>query len=411
MNKFDDAVRDAVRDLSDQGRPPVDLGPRMVAAGRRMQYRRSAITAVASVAAVIAVAAPVLAVDTIRDNSVAATGSPSPTFDPNMGVIGTPPPTGLPNPPLQLPAALVTVEGASMVAARADGDHSSFVWDAAKKKYVTVPYFGVLPNPARTLALVRSRTWPGKVGLLDLRTNKVDWTLFDVGLDRSVSDNYAWSPDGSKAIVGGGLLAYQGPFVVLDVATRTVSPLIDIGKDYGWVTFHPNGRELVATKHSPPTVQTGTPLPTRSGNDPMTSGFVVKSGSSADSKPLWIQVFDLAGKPTRKIAVPALIVDSAQWAPDGRRLITWNHGKAGGMRVYDTVTGKSVAELPSLGWFPRGGHGIQWLDADRLLISDWDREKGKFLTNVVGLDGRPRKSQELPWYGDGYTPIFDAPTN
>ena len=205
MNKFDDAVRDAVRDLSDQGRPPVDLGPRMVAAGRRMQYRRTALTAVASVAAVIAVAAPVLAVDTIRDNSVAATGSPSPSPSPLDG--GTPPPTGLPNPPLQLPAALIAVEGASMVAARAHGDHSSFVWDAARKEYVTVPYFGVVPNPARTLALVRSRSWPGKIGLLDLRTNKVDWKLLDVGLDRSLADNYAWSPDGSKAIVGAAVVS------------------------------------------------------------------------------------------------------------------------------------------------------------------------------------------------------------
>ena len=101
-----------------------------------------------------------------------------------------------------------------------------------------------------------------------------------------------------------------------------------------------------------------------------------QGGVPGATKPLWIQAFDLTGKPTRKIAVPALIVDGAQWAPDGRRLITWSNEKDGGMRVYDTVTGKVVTELPSLDRVPRGGHGIQWLDADRLLISDWDFGKG-----------------------------------
>ena len=385
MNKFDEAVRDAVRDLSDQGRPPVDLGRVALAAGRRMHYRRTALTAAGAVVAAIAVAAPVLAVDTVRDSSVATTGGPTSSGSPQPIEVGTPPPTGLPNPPLQVPAKLITVEGAQMVAAAANGHQPSYFYDAAKQKYVKVPYRSVVTNPARTLALVRSADWPGKIGLLDLRTNKVDWTLFEVHIDRSIADNYAWSRDGTKAIIGGmSPVMQQFGFVVFDVASRTVSPVINVGKDYGLVTFHPNGTELVATKLTP----------------------------QRPTLPKWIQAFDLAGKPTHRFSPPALIRAEAQWAPDGRRLVTWTIEKnESWLRVYDTVSGKVVADLRRVNWMAWGGDGIQWLDAQRLLITDWDRDRGKLLTRVIGLDGRTESTHELPWYGDGYTPVYQPPAS
>jgi hypothetical protein len=406
MTKLDEALRDAVRDLSDQGRPPADLGPTALAAGRRLQYRRAALTSVAAIAAVVAVAAPVLAVDSIRGNSV--TTDRSPTSSPTPSTVPFPFPSENPSPRADLPPKLVTFDGAQLVAGSpmgfAAGTVPAFVYDATRKSYVKVPGF-VEANRAGTLALVTRKTVSWAVGLLDLASNKTDWTALNGGAvtnESPLPPKAQWSPDGSKVLVSTG----AGRYAVYDIAARTLGPWVTLDTRLGQVSWQPNGRELVATRYDRER--------TRLVREPVTSsaspGVSTRAGQAGERpKKLRLDVLDLAGRPVRSMPITSTVVGPAQWSPDGTKILTTTDVEQE-LVVLDTATGKTVARLPGAQEPVMLYSGnLWWLDNQQVMVPDWDVDRGQLVIKVYGLDGRLRRTHDLPWYGSGYFPVVRPP--
>jgi hypothetical protein len=446
MTKLDEALRDAVRDLSDQGTPPENLGRAALAAGHRLRYRRSALTTVAAMAAVTAVAAPVLVVDTIGDRSTGSASSPTPSSSPTYPDEPYPGPTGVRNPPLNLPTKLVTFAGMSLTGGGTPlllsleemagtakpgmpsrrptnpDAYPSFVYDSVKKAYVKVAASEALPNRAGTLAIVKKQDRTAALGLLDIRTNKIDWTVLNTGAKRGGHVYYRWSPDDGKA-----LIAADTGFTVYDVASRTFSPPARLDSKYGMVNWHPNGRELVATENEPYDYGPGPSDPTSgrltgSGSPNPRPGASGTGGAVRTQTPSptaipeprpshWIsqvrrlQVFDLAGRAVRTIPVPGSVTETSQWSPDRKRVVVRDPSNDHNLLVRDASTGKVITTI--LGADPNySDRGMMWLDNERVLVPGWDGQRGQHVMEAFGMNGRKKNSYPIPTYANGYDPVI-----
>jgi hypothetical protein len=382
MTRLDEAVRDALQDLSEQGRPPTDLGPTTFAAGRRLRHRRTALTGIAALAAAAVIAAPIVTINATRSTGDVKVGTPSPSASPTY----TPPTPYVP------PPKLVTVKGWTL-AAGVSSYWPSFVYDRAKKKYVKLGYHNAIPNQAGTLALVTEKEDLSRAGLLDLRTGKVDWSTLNAGIKRPWPGYYAWSPDGRKVLIG-----TESGFAIFDLASRRLSPPIrvDFKKYAPAVTWHPSGNEVVLAAVAPdsPLIASdhqlgAVPFPTR--------------------KILRLQLLDLTGRPTRTVPVPGVVAGPTNWSPDGRYVVAAADFGKGGRPVYtptvfDTKTGATVATLQSRQFsFPLD---VWWLDNERILIEHLHHGTQ---IRTVDLTGKVLDQQNLPDFGEWYNPILYPP--
>lgn len=417
MNNLDDALREAVRTLSDQGRAPEDLGPRTLAAGIRMRQRRTALTAIAAVAAALAVAAPALGINSIRGDDIATSPSPTPSASHEPGP--WPSPSGNPRAPRDLPAKLVTIAGLSLAGGGDLDNAPSFVYNRAAGRYVSVPYTTVKPNFAGTHALVSEPKSPYRAGLLDLRTMRVDWNVFQD--DSQMGRMYHWSPDGKKALVW----TVRGT-AVYDLASNRIERYLT-GRASG-VAWHPNSRELIASiregedVNAAPGPANGTSM--EPGADGTTRYWEIdKDGKRIRELPApypyatppapprtkFLQVYDLTGKPTRTIPVARQVTDPAHFSPDGRHVVGGVYLDGGPdhlLRVHDARTGKVVATLPEVNRITNSpGAGVWWADNERILVKGYDAKRGHLLYEF-DLTGKQRATYPLPKHGDDYEPTF-----
>ncbi|MEV5980379.1 WD40 repeat domain-containing protein [Streptomyces sp. NPDC052114] len=402
----EELVRDTLREQADQKAPlPGDFAGRILAARRRRRSRTVAGASLAAVtAAVVAVAVPVLGQDSAGRETRPAGESRS------GDVVGHPGQT----PPRELIAAGNTALAAYSTSKRVeqpDGDlvitRTYRLLDQRTGTYRKAGRWAFLDvAPGMRTAAVLERGLPtDRIGLLDLRTGKVErW----VPVDRGVA-GVEFSPDGRKLVattyaddpdrldkdrpINNGDREEPGPaepsrtgFYVVDVASGDArwNEVRTKTDEFGLGTI--NTRQDFAFSHD---------------------GSLVYSGLMFAPH---VQYYDLDG---RKRSIPAKekhlswIVE-AGLSPSGRLAAGDFAGgrKTTATEVLDPLTGKRVAKLP-------GQQLLAWAD-DRRLIA-WDIAPGtsEYRQRLVLITIGSKKTVPLSGYRtpkDGssgrWTPVF-----
>ncbi len=330
-----DAVHDALHELVDGGRPPVDPGPAAVRTGRRIRRRHTAVTSLAALALVAVVAAPVLAVAVLRDSAdqiAMPHRSEKPLTDRQLAeaVIALPG-------PLRLPGGFVYAANEPSNSSAHGGP--TVALDVKKDRYVWVKdWVTADPSPAGNLVLVSNGS-ADDPALLDLRTGETRPLGKPASLPGKANGWYQWSPDG-KSLLYCKNTTWSGTGVcaVVDAATGNGGPRINLPvprqeiDNIGWM---PDGRSFFVVVKDPELTRAN-PYP----------------------RYLRTEVYDLSGKLLRSLPLPGNVEGTESWSPDGKRVLVTSQSLSG---VYDARTG---AVDPA---FSGDNLGRWWVDNTRTL--------------------------------------------
>jgi hypothetical protein len=323
---FEYVVREAVRDLADEGRA-VNLADAAIRQGRRIVVRRQVLSVVAAIAVVAALAVP-FALSRSRDQEDPVGAAPgisatdddtSPTATP-----AAPAPIAQPTERVSFgPGAVAAQVGDGwVVAATPTGTAASLAYDRQSQSYVTVPYARVDPAPSGEYVAVLDKD---RVGLFNLDSGTVRWVN---GPANSVG-TVDWTDDGQHLVYA------TGGKTKADIRLVTVDVRSAVGKILpGTVTcatecipsWMPGERQIAVGS-----VSSGTVL-----------AYNATNGEPAGKLPL-------------RGAIPAL----RSWSPDGSKVIVRNDDAAA--EIVDGKTGQPLAKLPDPA-------GLVYWDTDSTLL-------------------------------------------
>jgi hypothetical protein len=344
--RLDEATRDALADLADRVRP-INLSDRALAgARRRYRYALAGGTA-AAVAAVALLGGTLLAVSPNTGGTVRTTATRVPTVAAPSGNPQITPSLGQGE--VDPPAELVTTAGFDVASWPSGGSPitPSVVYDRAHHEYVSLPYDQAIPAPTGTLVVVTGQQPPYPVSLLDTATT----TTTPLHVDGYEPRDARWSPDGSKLLFrvdDKGNNDTQYGFAVVDVATRQSHTvwLHEAQYDSSDVQFnwYPDGTKVALS------------IADRAHSSEATGDAV-----------LYLQLFDLTGRPAGTVPAKTWAPAAHAWSPDRRYLVAVDayptDRLTGAMMVMvDTRTGKVAARLPD-------AQDAWWLDDTHLVVN------------------------------------------
>lgn len=321
---LEDAVRTAVRDLAEEGRP-VNLAAGALRRGRRLRLRRRALTGAAALVAVAALAVPYLvarANPAAPDHRPAAPPSSARPVPPSGSPVPSAPPT------LSGPVALAD----GWILGSVPAPDSVYVYDRSARLYRRLPYRFAAPAPTGNLVAVWER---GRIGVVDLATDAVRWVDRD---DASILPPHPWSRDGARiAYTTGDSAEMDGTtrIVVVEAATaqaRTLPAKVRCG-DGCFPTWLPDGR-------------VGMDLP----------------GPS----PRGVQTYRADdGRDAGVVALPGWVGQGSPWSPDGGRVVLlMPDGSTSGplpRALVEVASGRNLGPVQTRG-------DVYWTAPDRMLV-------------------------------------------
>jgi hypothetical protein len=331
--RFEDAVRAAVGDLADEGRP-VDLAGPALRQGQRMRSQRTAFGSLAATLVAVLVLAAGLA---LTRGAGGGTGPAAGRSTPSARPL-----------PSDTMAGPVTLPGGWIVGSVPQDQERTWVYSRLQHRYRLLPYRAA-PAPAGNLVAIEN---DNRLGLLDLATDSVRW-VDDRGTyvwGRLAASS--WSPDGTH-------LAYAyaehppdaaiSQIVVVDVATATARVL-------------GQGAPCANTCH-----------PTWVDDD--TVGLDLPAAN-----PQGVAAFSAGtGAARGTITLPGYTTPTRPWSADGRHVavLVTPDALTGPLPlgIVDRTTGTLIATLTDIG-------NPYWATDDTLMVVTAGG------VAVVGLDGR-----------------------
>ena len=348
---LDHALRGAVNQLADEGRP-VNLGDRAIRQGRRIIRRRRAVTATAALAVIAALAVP-FAVLSQHQRTIMPGGARSPEPPAPTSAAASMPPPASPSAvypesmraarPLPLDDGPLRI-GMEWILAGAPAKDGSWVFNRDNGAYQLIKYPNAVPAPRGDLVAITQR---GQLGLLSLGSGSVNWVTGPMALGR-----VDWLDDGTRLLYAGkGDADGRLRLTVVNAVRGTASRL---GADIecyencapSWL---PGGKEIAVTQPWP-----------RVG---------VQLYSAAD------------GRPTRSLALPGAIPGIHSWSPDQRFVVTQSPT---GASVFDLVSDRELINLHVQ------AAGVYWLGGAQLLSIEGD------VISTYDLKGRPIDAYSVP---------------
>jgi hypothetical protein len=338
---FEHAVRTAVHDLADEGRP-VNVAAGALRRGRQLRRRRTVAKAAAVVAAVAALAVPYLV--------ARATTASGPGFRPAT------PPSALPTPSASaMPGPVTLAEGWILGSVPAPEGKGVWVYDRTARMYRFLPYRFAAPAPTGNLVAVWDR---GRMGVVDLAADTVRW------LDRDDAHGMLqpqpWNADGSRFVFNTGddpTMDGTTRVVVVDAATMEAHPVQ--GKvqcsEGCFQTWLPDGRV---------------------GMD------------APGSKPEGVRTYRADdGRSAGTVRLPGWVGQGSPWSPDGSRVVLLmpDASTRGPLprAVVEVATGRTLAAIRERG-------NVYWIAADRMLIVTSGG------VALVGVDGSRLATYPVP---------------
>ena len=218
---FERLLKETLDDLAGTGRP-VSLAEPALRQGRRIVARRRGFVAAVAVAAIAAVVVPFAVFNSLASGEQQPFQSAG-SQQPNNSSMESVEPLAHPTPTLMTQP--VTLPGNWMLAAAGSSKGSgTMLWDRTRRKYRLVPYSGAVPAPVGTqVAIHRTVTGGVGIGILDLRTDRVQWVAGPV----AESSRVEWSTDGSRLTYAGRVGTSDTVRVVVvsaeNAAARTLS--------------------------------------------------------------------------------------------------------------------------------------------------------------------------------------------
>jgi hypothetical protein len=315
---FEQAVRTAVRDLADEGRP-VNLAVEALRRGRRLRARRRAVAGVAVFAAAAVLASPLLN---------GGGRAPRPDHRP----AASPPAPVIPAPATTMPGPIQPADGWIIGSVPAEGGKGVWVYDRIAGVYRILPYAQAMPAPKGNLVAVSDGQ--GWIGVADFVSNMVTW----IEQTNSALPPQPWSPDGTRFVY-----------------TTDDDPMDDEGVRIVVV-------DAVAARARPMAgrVRCGDGcFPTWISSE--------KVGIDVSAKPpQGVQSFAAGdGHSTGLVRLPGWVGQGSPWSPDGEHaVLLMDDGSSTGplpRAVVEVATGRTVAAFPERG-------NVYWTAPDRMLV-------------------------------------------
>jgi hypothetical protein len=338
---FEQAVRTAVDDLADEGRP-VNLAAGALRRGRRLRLRRRVATGVGVIAAVA-----LLAVPFVMGGGNAAGPDHRPASPPASGPAPASPPAPVisPSSSAPVPGPVQLADGWILGSVPAADQKGVWVYDRTARAYRVLPYRFAAPAPTGNLVAV----WhEGRLGVVDLATDAVRWAD---GPSPNDLPPQPWSPDGTRVVytsIEDPMGAEQVRLVVVDAATahaRVLPSDVRCG-DGCFPTWLPGDRVGIDISALPP------------------QG--VRWSSAGDASR------------TGVLQLPGWVGQGSPWSPDGKHVVlSLDDGSTTGPRaraVVEVATGRNVAPVQERGT-------VYWTGPDRMLIVT---DGGVALVSITG---------------------------
>lgn len=316
MNRLEETLRDAVRDLADEAPHTSGMAAAARSRGRRLRRRRRA----GLVAGVLALVATATTPYAVLHRSAPSPEPITPEPTPSATSIG---PGDWWMSPYRLPGGAVVTAlskvGVGQVNAplRETVHDGNVLLDPDTGHYVVLPsdYYTIFGAPAGGHALADNGE--GGSGLVDSKGSRGIWQ------DVSPGDPQ-WSTDGSKILYVG-----SAGFSIMDVATGKVSspPTESVScPDECFFTWLPGDKEVAVARRD---------------------DSVAHSEARRD-KVKDIVVYDAAtGRRVRTVPVPGAPTGSDAWSRDGKLVLVFNaKARSKPIQIADTHTGKSVGQIP-----------------------------------------------------------------
>jgi hypothetical protein len=266
------------------------------------------------------------------------------------------------------------------------------VYHPDKKRYVRLEFSTAVPGPDPHLVAVTSSEH--RVGLYDLRTERVQWVRFPIDGPRVMQPRIDWTADGRLFIPlysadRVGEFAGRVGFALIDPkspkpqpAHMVDAPAVRTKLDNGTSLLHP---PMFALGHGRrETVLCTADATTTAGDRTATAWF--------------LQRYDFHGDSLGRIRVPGCTSGARSWSPNGR--LVWldpfaSFSPSAGaprIRIVDAKTGAVVAEL-------KYGDNVWWADDQTLLVMNYRSDRvrpGSTRFSLVSLNGSERSTTVVP---------------